>query len=1383
MMAGSADTQGPRKPRRWKKWLAIAFAAIVVLILAALWQLPWLLGTGAGRSFIASKISSPAAQISIDGLDLTWSGSQSIRGLQVRDAQGREIADVSASFKGSLWSWARGSRDFGTVALSGDVTVYESPAKRDSAPGPKPGRDSKPAPTGKAEDLSDIIIPEGVKAAIELDQVNVKYVPLPGSAQPAMAVRDVHGRFAIDGRSPVTINLGGATEVGSSEGSFQIDASMSDFAAADGSVQVDQARINVDLKGENLPVPIIEQMIGERGRLSAALGESANVSIVASGGMNGGEATLKFQAPRAQAELAATVDAQRRLNVTTGSARLSAEQKTLEALVGIDALSGLTLSQQATANLHIQTLSVQLPAGEAPLDLSTAKIDATLAIDAASFDTGREDVTAADIRNLAVHITSNDPTSEITFMSGAEVVSHLAEPGQQVAAPIQGQVTLLRAFTKDGRWSGETLGLGGLLRTQSVPTSLIDSLAGADGWIVDAAGPMLLRVEVAAGSPPSDASATWLNFTAASAQGSAKADLRLIDGHVELLESRPAEAVLTVSPALRDRLAALLAESAPEIQLLEGGRAQVRLDSLEFSLPTESSPDSWKAAALRGSVVLDGARGIYTPPAAEGAAAAPPKQYDIDHLAIDFRTESMSESIAADIQASLKQNGSALNLHGKSEVTNALDAAARTVAFETADVAVPLEVVNAWAGEQQDVVTETLGGPVRVSLNGLAHAAGLSANASVRGERTNVQLTYAVQNEQPLFELRGTQRATPALVAALLGPEPAAALAEPADLTFTLSTPSPAPAGAEFNAWPLKLDATSPRAVLTGIAKVPGTITAVDAKLNADWAAGLDGVGRYALSGQVSDGQNPIAGISSDLRYTIGGDWTRSRGRVTVSDINVTGLERTLALDTGLLTSWLGRRGNLELGSVLNEQGELTDDLRVSAKFDQASASIAGRITEDRLIVNTPGTVTAHLDRARLTSLLNEWADGGGESPATWTALEDSDFSATVRSVSLPLAALSGGAYDPSQLAIDADVRVPRLALRQGTTDLSLTDTLLTIGGTNLAEGIIAQLRSASQMGTAPAGGIELTSSVRAASSAAEDRRYGLRGEMKGAPVAIIDALARMDGKLVAALGPAMDLHLDLADAHAGGGTLAASFTTPNGTLAIPKADLRDNTLVIEAANPVSASLEVTPEMSSTLLTNVNPLLYDVRKKAGPIAFNAPRLVLPLDGDVSKLDGQFTLDLGQLYVPTKGILGEFLGQLKPKTDQSEPDRVETTIPPITGRISKGVLQYDQFIMQSQAFEITTSGKVDLVNRKLDLLASVPLIGWKSVFADMTKIAPAFLTDIPLNVPFYLVVRGPIDKPEIKPDPKGAKRVADEFFKNIGGNLIDNVIDDLFKPKK
>ncbi len=1369
-----------RRPRRWGRRLAIGFVIVVLILLAAIWQLPWLLGTAPGRAFIASKLSTDSMRFSIDSLDFAWSGEQAVSGVRLRDAQGREVADVSAAFKGSLWSWATGSRDFGAVVASGNLTVYESPAT-----GAAKGGGETPS-IGKPGGAADFIIPEGVKASLQLDTVTVRYVPLPNSTQPAMAVRDVKGAFTIDGRSPVTLNLVGKTEVGSTAGSFAVDASIADFAAGDGLLQPDKARLTAKVQGENLPIPIIEQMIGERGRLSAALGESMNLSISAAGGTNGGEVTLIAESPRSSATLIATVDAQRRLNVTQGQATLTLNQRTLEAILSVEQLAGLSLSQQTTVRLHIQTLTAQLPTTDQPFDLSRATVDATLAIDAVSINTGRDDVSAADLQNLEVHVASDDPTQKITLQSNAQVTSHLPGEAPPVAAPLNADVTFLRAFEADGSWSGETLGLAGLVRTENVPSSFIDSLAGADGWVVDAVGPMLTRVELTAGADAATGDVTMLGLTASSLEAQASANLRLADGRIESIKDKPVEMSIKVRPALRDRLAAMVGESSPQVRLDEGGQATVRLTSLNVALPNEGQADSWKHASMQGSIVLQQARATYTATAAEGESPIAPKRFDVDHLAIDFRADSLSKLVSADIRTTVKQDGIPYSINGKAEVGQAFDAPTRIVTFAMEDTTVPLEIINAWAGDQKAMVTEALGGPVRLSLNASQFAAGLSANAKVRSERSDVQLTYAMQNDRTLFELRGTQRATPGLVAALLGPDPAVVLAEPADLALTLATPTQAASGAAFNDWPLKLDASTSHAVVTGLKGIPGSITTTNVKLNADWGDGLAGVGKYVLTGQVSDGQASIAQVNSELHYTIGGDWTRARGRLTASDVNVTAIERTLALEPGLLTAWLGGKGGLEVGSVIGSSGELTDDLLVSAKFDQASAHIAGRLVDDRLVVNTPGTLTAHLDRTRLASLLNKWTGAASSpSPATqWTATEDSDVSATVRRISLPLAVLSGGEYDPRQMSIDADVTVPRLALRQGATGMSLADTLLKIGGTSLAEGLTAQLKSTTTTGAAAAaGGIDLNGSVRAATSRPEDRRYNVSGTMKGVPVAIFDAMTKFDGRLVAALGPSMDMQLTVADAYANGGTVAASITTPNGALNVPRADLRDSTLVIESASPLSASLEVTPEMSTTLLANVNPLLYDVQKKSGPILLNASRLVLPLDGDISKLGGQFTLDLGQLYVPTQGILGEFLGQLKPKTDAVETDRVETLIPPITARIHQGVLEYDKFIMQSQAFEITTSGKVDLVKRRLDLLASVPLIGWKSVFADLTKIAPPLLTDVPLNVPFYLVVRGPIDKPEIKPDPKGAQRVADEFFKNFGGNLIDNALENIFKPRR
>ncbi len=1388
-----------RRPRRWKRRLAIGFAVVVVLLLAAAWQLPWLLGTAPGRAFIASKLSTDSMRFSIDSLDLAWSGDQAVGGVRILDAQEREVADVSAAFKGSLWSWARGSRDFGSVSVAGTVTVYESPSTGRPRPEPSPGGAPPPRTTGGSGDLSGVVIPEGVKASLNLDALTVKYVPVPGSSQPPMAVRDVKGSLAVDGRSPVTLTLAGATEIGDSIGSFEIDASISDFAAADGSLQPDRATFTAAIAGERLPAPIIDRLAGQQGRLTALLGESIDLTMRASGGADGGEATVNARSERATAELSATVDAQRRLTLTRGRAMLKASQQTLEALLSAEQLAGLSLTEEATAVLDVSRLTVQLPDSGGAFDLSKSVLDATLSIAAAAIETGREDLAAATVRDLAVRITSDDPTREIRLTAGAQVISRLAGESEPVEAPFDADLALVRAFKADGAWSGETLGLAGTVRISDVPTSLVDALAGAEGWIADALGPMIGRVELTAGSDASADRSTLIGLSLSAPEAQASASLRLADGRVESVSGRPIEAAAAIRPALRDRLASMLAESAPQVRLEEGGRVTLRVTSLSMTMPGGSQPQPWKAAAIEGSLILQNARGTYAPAAGEDSAAAAPKRYDVESLAAEFRTAAVGESLAAQVRAAVRQDDVPLSMSGRAEVLSAFDAEKRQVTIEMDETTAPPEIITAWAPGREAMIGEVLGGPVRLALNAMHYAGGLSANASMRGERSEAQLTYAMQAGRTLFELRGSQRATPALVAALLGPDPAVVLVEPADVAYTLTMPEQSAPGAAFGAWPLKLDASTPRAVIAmprqdggSTDATPGrgappaqsaTLTAVDFTLRSDWPQGLDGAGRYAFTAAVTDGVAAIASLSGDASYTIGGDWKKSRGRVEAKGIDVAALERTLGVSPGTLSAWLGARGGLEVGSVVDAQGQLTDDLLVAAQFDRASGRLAGRLAEDRLIINTPGTISANLERGRLGQLLSGWA-GGAAAPTSWAALEDANLSATIRSISLPLAALSGESYDPALLSIDADVNVPRLALRHGSTDLSLADTALKIGGASLAEGLTAQLKAATQTGAAaPAGGIDLNALVRSATSNAEDRRYTVRGSMRGVPVAIVDAIARMEGKLVAAVGPSMDMQLNLAEAHRNGGSLTASIVTPNGTLNVPKADLRDNTLVIESANPVAASLEVTPEMSASLLSNVNPLLYDVRKKAGPIAFNAPRLVLPLDGDVSKLGGQFTLDLGQLYVPTKGILGEFLGQLKPRTDQSEPDRVETTIPPITGRINKGVLEYDKFIMQSQAFEITTSGKVDLVKRRLDLLAAVPLIGWKSVFADMTKIAPAFLTDIPVNVPFYLVVRGPIDKPEIKPDPKGAQRVADEFFRNIGGNLIDNVFDNIFKPRR
>ncbi len=216
---------------------------------------------------------------------------------------------------------------------------------------------------------------------------------------------------------------------------------------------------------------------------------------------------------------------------------------------------------------------------------------------------------------------------------------------------------------------------------------------------------------------------------------------------------------------------------------------------------------------------------------------------------------------------------------------------------------------------------------------------------------------------------------------------------------------------------------------------------------------------------------------------------------------------------------------------------------------------------------------------------------------------------------------------------------------------------------------------------------------------------------------------------------------------------------------------------IINTDSPMFASLDLTPDMAHAILDKVSPMFYDIRKKNGPIKLSAQYLRLPTDGDLSKLDANLILDLGQIDMSSGGLFGDLLGTAKKQVG----DSTTATLQPIPIRIRKGVVQYQKFEIQADTFKVTTGGKINLITQQLDLTAAVPLIGWQSTFGQLTGALNNPVTD--WNIPFYLVIRGTIDNPKIKPDPKGAQRVADELFKKTIDDTVGNIFNQLLNNNK
>ena len=119
-----AKDSGKKKPRRWRRWLAIAaLVDIIILIFIT----PYLLSTSAGTSALLSVINDPSRdKVEIADLSLSWLGPCHVSGVKVWDQKDREIlqlekVDLELGVWGALLSW----ENFKSIQIKApEATVY-----------------------------------------------------------------------------------------------------------------------------------------------------------------------------------------------------------------------------------------------------------------------------------------------------------------------------------------------------------------------------------------------------------------------------------------------------------------------------------------------------------------------------------------------------------------------------------------------------------------------------------------------------------------------------------------------------------------------------------------------------------------------------------------------------------------------------------------------------------------------------------------------------------------------------------------------------------------------------------------------------------------------------------------------------------------------------------------------------------------------------------------------------------------------------------------------------------------------------------------------------------------------------------------------------------
>lgn len=344
-------------------------------------------------------------------------------------------------------------------------------------------------------------------------------------------------------------------------------------------------------------------------------------------------------------------------------------------------------------------------------------------------------------------------------------------------------------------------------------------------------------------------------------------------------------------------------------------------------------------------------------------------------------------------------------------------------------------------------------------------------------------------------------------------------------------------------------------------------------------------------------------------------------------------------------------------------------------------------------------------------------------------------------------------------------LRLSSLKLRTRWTDPRRAELLLDVGS--------------AQLGDQPATGpMKLSATIRDALSSGgvsmQTAKINAEARLPLLPTALIDALAAQGGLLNELLGTSAGIVIKGADYDAGGqrGSAAIEATSPRATATL--AGTFDSG-AFRSTSPVEITItEVSPGLSA-ILAGKQPVFGIIEKRAGdqPARFTSQALSVPLAGDMSMLDGDMVIELGEARVALSPSIGKLLKPLTAAEGAAKLLRYE----PLNIAARKGVLQLSKWTFPLDQFTFQTQGSIDLVKREVDLITWVPagaLTGETlgAVFKQFGALTGKQLATIDDKVLVPLRTRGSLNSPVTTPEFNA--ETLDEF-KKLAGRFIEDQI--------
>ena len=192
------------------------------------------------------------------------------------------------------------------------------------------------------------------------------------------------------------------------------------------------------------------------------------------------------------------------------------------------------------------------------------------------------------------------------------------------------------------------------------------------------------------------------------------------------------------------------------------------------------------------------------------------------------------------------------------------------------------------------------------------------------------------------------------------------------------------------------------------------------------------------------------------------------------------------------------------------------------------------------------------------------------------------------------------------------------------------------------------------------------------------------------------------------------------------------------------------------------AELTLSQDLTKHLLKDLGPVLSDIRSIDKPIQFRISNARASLDGNLSELNADVTIDIGKVALDS----GSLTMQLLPMFNTKHVDVIPAYFEKIHISIRNGIATYKEFrLTLANKYTIPYSGTINLVTRRLQLKTAIPLTGLGYSIKELRGLA----TDIDVPV----LITGTIEQPRVRVDP--SFDLAKILLESTVGNLIDQAL--------